>query len=344
MRFTVLGAGAMGSAFATPLRAGGHDVRLWGTWLDGDILETLRRGEPHPGTGVRLAAGCALHDADDLAAALDGAEAVLVAISSAGLTGVLDRALPLLPPGAVLGLATKGFVATDDGPVLIPDAVRARAPEARLAVVGGPCKANEVAAGRPTIAVVGADDLARAEGLAGAMSTPAYRVEVCADERGVEVCAALKNVYAIALGIADGLPTDDPTGEQPWHDLRAALFTRAVRELSEATALAGGDPATPYGPAGVGDLEVTGLSGRNKVFGARVGAGERPSVALDAMAAQGRLVEGVPAAHLARGWVGADLDRLPLLAALGDLLDTDRSPGADADARDRIVDAALHAR
>ena len=344
MRFTVLGAGAMGSAFATPLRAGGHDVRVWGTWLDGAILETLRGGEPHPGTGVRLAAGCALHDAEDLAAALDGAEAVLVAISSGGVTAVLDRAAPHLPPGVVLGLATKGFVATDDGPVLIPDAVRARVPEARLAVVGGPCKANEVAAARPTLAVVGALDPARAEGLAEAMGTPVYRVEACADEAGVEVCAALKNVYAIALGIADGLPTDDPGGGEPWHDLRAALFTRAVRELSEATALAGGDPATPYGPAGVGDLEVTGLSGRNKVFGTRVGAGERPSVALDAMAAEGRLVEGVPAARLARGWLGAALDRFPLLAALGDLLDTDRSPGADAHARARIVEAALDGR
>ena len=332
----------MGSAFATPLRAGGHDVRVWGTWLDGGILETLRGGGPHPGTGVRLAEGCALHDAEDLAAALDGAEAVLVAISSAGLIDVLDRALPLLPPAAVLGLATKGFVATDDGPVLIPDAVRARAPEARLAVVGGPCKANEVAAGRPTVAVVGAREAARAEGLADAMSTPAYRVEACADEPGVEVCAALKNVYAIALGIADGLPTE--AGGQPWHDLRAALFTRAVRELGEATARAGGDPTTPYGPAGVGDLEVTGLSGRNKVFGVRVGGGERPSAALDAMAAQGRLVEGVPAARLARGWVADDLDRFPLLAALVELLDTDRSPGADADVRDRIVEAALRGR
>ncbi len=192
--------------------------------------------------------------------------------------------------------------------------------------------------------MVGAVDLARAEGLAEAMSTPVYRVEACADEAGVEVCAALKNVYAIALGIADGLPADDPSGDQPWHDLRAALFTRAVRELRDATALAGGDPTTPYGPAGVGDLEVTGLSGRNKVFGVRVGGGERPSAALDAMAAQGRLVEGVPATRLARGWVGAAADRFPLLAALGDLLDGDRSPATDVAARDRIVEAALHGR
>ncbi len=149
MRFTVLGAGAMGSAFTTPLRAGGHDVRLWGTWLDGEILATLRRGEPHPGTGVGLAAGCTLHDAEDLAAALDGAEAVLVAISSAGLTDVLDRALPLLPPAAVLALATKGFVATDDGPVLIPDAVRARAPGRGSPSSGDPARPTRSRPGGP---------------------------------------------------------------------------------------------------------------------------------------------------------------------------------------------------
>ena len=358
MRAAVLGAGAMGSALVTPLRDAGHDVALWGTWLDGDALDALRRGAPHPGTGVALADGATLFDGrgpDDLAAALDGAEVVFLAVSSSGFVPVLECALPLLPAGAPVAVLTKGFAdpaelgAGPGAPVLLPDALRALAgrgghPEPRVVAVAGPCKANEVAARRPTATVFGSRDAALAAELARALRTDAYRARPSGDEPGVEVCAALKNVYAIALGIADGL-TDAAAGDgaagEPWHDLRAATFAQAVRELVVATDAAGGDPATPVGLAGVGDLEVTGLSGRNKVFGARLGGGERPAAALAAMAAAGKLVEGVPAARSALRRVGERGDDFPLLHALGDLLERDVTPATDAAARGRLVDAVL---
>lgn len=349
----MLGAGAMGSALATPLRAAGHEVALWGTWLDDDVLARLRRGEPHPGTGVELAPGCALFDADDLAAALDGADVVVVAVSSSGFGTVVERALPLLPGGAVLGVTSKGFLDAPDlagpggAPLLLPDALRALAargghPAPQVVAIGGPCKANEVAAGRPTAAVFGARDQAQAASLAAALRTDAYRAEAVGDEPGVEVCAALKNVYAIALGIADGMSDHASEGDQPWHDLRAATFAQAVRELVAATTAAGGDAATAVGLAGVGDLEVTGLSGRNKVFGARLGGGERPSVAGRAMADEGRLVEGVPAAGLALRRVAPDRrDAFPLLGVLGGLLERDVTPATDRAALAQLVDAVL---
>lgn len=339
---TILGAGAMGSALASPLRAAGWDVRLWGTWLDGELLAACRRGAPHPRTGVPLAPGVALHDAGELEAALHGAEVVVLAVASVGVEQVARPALRAMQGARALLLTSKGFAANGDGGVeLLPDALRALAAREGVALppvvaVGGPCKANEVAAGRPTAAVFAARDATLARELARAAATDAYRAEALGDEAGVEVCAPMKNVYAIALGVADGLAE---RGGEPWHDLKAAVFARAVREMVLLCELVGGRPETAFGLAGAGDLEVTGLSGRNKVYGARIGRGERADEALAAMRADEQTVEGVPAAELAARLVDQRAPQawgeLPLLSAVRAVLAGDEDPVR------RLVDGAL---
>ena len=256
---TILGAGAMGSALATPAVAAGNRVRLWGTWLDGGLLA----GRPHPRTGVPVDPRVDLHDAGGLAAALDGADLVAVAISSDGVLEVARRAAAAgLAPGTPLLLCTKGFGRGPDGGVgLLPDLV----------------------------------------------------------------AAATKNVYAIAVGLCHGL---GEAGGQPWHDPAAATFTQAVAEMGRLAVALGGRQETVLGLAGLGDLEVTSLSGRNRALGTRVGRGEPPGEALAAMAAAGQTVEGVPAARLARdlaAQLGLDL---PLLAAVNRILDGAADPAA----------------
>jgi len=195
---------------------------------------------------------------------------------------------------------------------------------------------GEVAAGRPTAAVFAGEDRAAVERCARAVATPAYRVQRGRDPVGVEAAAATKNVYAIAVGLCHGL---GEAGGQPWHDLAAATFTQAVAEMGRLAVALGGRQETVLGLAGLGDLEVTSLSGRNRVLGARVGRGEPPAEALAAMAAAGQTVEGVPAARLARDLAAqlarerpdeaGDLPaRLPLLAAVNRLLDGDPHPAA----------------
>jgi glycerol-3-phosphate dehydrogenase (NAD(P)+) len=195
-----------------------------------------------------------------------------------------------------------------------------------VVAVGGPCKANEVAAGRPTAAVFAGADQAVVARCARALSTLAYRVACSDDPAGVEAAAAAKNVYAIAVGICHGLTE---AGGEPWHDLAAATFTQAVAEMRRLAAAAGGREETALGLAGLGDLEVTSLSGRNRVYGARVGRGEPPAEALAAMAAAGQTVEGVPAARLARDLAAQlGLGTLPLLEAVNRVLDGDPDPAA----------------
>ncbi|MGT2425027.1 NAD(P)H-dependent glycerol-3-phosphate dehydrogenase [Amnibacterium kyonggiense] len=273
---TILGAGAMGSALATPLRARGHAVRLWGTWLDDHLLDAVEAGRPHPRTGVPVPEGVEPIRSGELDRALDGADVVVLATSSEGVEPVITRAAPAIARIGLLAVTSKGLLPDAAGAVqILPTCISGLFSAAGLAVpaivaIGGPCKANEVAAGRPTATVYGSTDLEAALRVGRLAQTDAYRVEPTADVIGLEVSAPLKNVYAIALGYADGLA--ERTGE-PWHDLKSAVFAQAVREMAAVSEALGGTSATVFGLAGTGDLQVTGLSGRNRVYGARIGAG-----------------------------------------------------------------------
>ena len=339
---TILGAGAMGAALTTPALAAGNEVRLWGTWLDDDILAALRAGRPHPRIDVPIDQAAGLFDSGDLAAAVDGAELVILAISSDGVVEVLRRAAQHLRPGLPLLITTKGFGYDPDGKVsLLPPLLRAVLPGeladgCPIVAIGGPCKANEVAVGRPTAAVFGCADIGVAGRAADLLGTEVYRLATTDDVDGIEASAAMKNVYAIALGIADGLAE---TGGEPWHNLQAATFAQAATEMQRLATALGGRAETAVGLAGVGDLEVTGLSGRNKVYGARIGRGEPATTALDEMVAAGQTVEGVAAARFAAELAGQRaLDGLPLLGAITEVLAGAEEPGA------RITAAVLPAR
>jgi glycerol-3-phosphate dehydrogenase (NAD(P)+) len=329
----VLGAGAMGSAFTTPAAAG-NEVRLWGTWLDDDIVVALRAGLPHPRTNVTVDERVRLFDSGALGEAMQGADVVVLAITSDGVLDVLGRAVPHLRPNTPVAFVTKGFGRDDQGRVqllpgllarVLPPPLRGTCP---LVAVGGPCKANEVGSGRPTATIYASREVAAADRLARQVATDAYRIEVSDDIEGVEISAAMKNVYAIGLGICDGLADN---GGEPWHDLKAAVFARALDEMRRLAGVVGGREATVVGLAGAGDLEVTGLSGRNKLYGARIGRGEPAGDALEAMADAGQTVEGAPAARLAGELAAQRADELPpgslaLLDAINHILDGAADP------------------
>ncbi len=341
---TILGAGAMGTALTTPAAANGHRVRLWGTRLDGEIVATLRKGAPHPRLGVRVDPAVAVFTDEDLSDALDGADVVALAISSEGALDIAGLATGHLRAGTPLLVTTKGFGRDDEGRVrLFPPLLReVVGPDIPLVFAGGPCKANEVASGDPTATTYAGTDQSAVQTLESALATDSYRIEISGDVTGVELTAAMKNVYAIALGICDGL---GEAAGSPRHNLKSAVFARAVAEMRVLGGALGGDPETVYGLPGVGDLEVTGLSGRNKVYGARIGAGERPEAALAVMHRAGQTVEGAAALGLAAdlatelysaGRLGPGT--LPLLAAIGRILHEGADPAGS------LVEASLPGR
>jgi glycerol-3-phosphate dehydrogenase (NAD(P)+) len=311
MRVTVLGAGYMGSAMATVARRRGHDVRLWGTWLDDAMLEPCERGEAHPRLKLRLE-GIALFRAPRLAEALEGAELLVHAVNSEGAVPVMTRAAPHLPDVPVLSV-TKGLLESprsgrmDRVDVVVSEHLGR---PVRFVHAAGPAKAMEVARGVLTwMHFAGAP--ADAAPCARAMEGGGLVVTTTDDVAGAELCSALKNAYATGLGLWDGHVGPDA------HDARAACFTQAILEMGRLVAAAGGRAETVHGPAGVGDLHVTAAAGRNRAFGERVGRGKPARQVAAEMLAAGELTEGYPAIATAsrfareRGVTG-----LPLLEAL----------------------------
>lgn len=330
-RITIMGAGDMGAALVTPLVRNGHDVRLWGTERDGEIIAALRAGNPHPRLGVMIPDPVQPFAAEESERAFQDAEVVVVAITSDSVRAVLTHLAGDLRQPAMVVTVAKGFDAGPDGRgiQLLPDTI-SESVMAPVVAVGGPSKANEVALGLPTAVMYGSLD---AEALAftrTVFATPEYRIESTDDVAGLEVAAAMKNAYAIALGIADGL--EQRTG-RPHHNLRAALFPRAVAEMGALACAFGGRVETVSGLAGAGDLQVTITSGRNRLLGERIGRGDPPGEAVRTLAAGGTTVEGYLAADFGHRSYRRAVDAgvltegsLPLLDAVWQILYRDAEP------------------
>ncbi|MET0593836.1 MAG: glycerol-3-phosphate dehydrogenase, partial [Polyangiaceae bacterium] len=248
MRITVLGAGYMGSAMATVAAARGHEVRLWGTWLDDPLLDPVARGEVHPRLKLKLE-GMQILRAAKLDEALRGAELVIHGVNSDGAVAVMEKARTALPDVPIVSV-TKGFLEGSAGKMVRIDQKLSETAGRPLRFVhaAGPAKAMEVARGVLTWMVfAGADARVCAEALGGAH----LYVETSDDIAGAEMCSALKNAYATGLGIWDGLVGKDA------HNARAASFTQAIVEMRRIVVAGGGRENTAIGAAGVGDLHVT---------------------------------------------------------------------------------------
>jgi glycerol-3-phosphate dehydrogenase (NAD(P)+) len=320
---TILGAGAMGSAFCTPAVRAGSTVRLWGTWLDDEIVSRLRSGDVHPRTGVAVPDETELYGTEQLSAALRDADVVVIAVSSEGVVPVLEVLVEELVGPVDVACATKGFVRRPGTEVVelgieAIDRALAGFDIGGSAAIGGPCKANEIAAGRESVAVFAGADEASLQRIVSAFSCRDYAIATTTDVIGVEVSAALKNGFAIAMGYAEGV---GEKGAVPFHDLRAVVFSEAAREMAQYCRLLGGLADTAFGLAGVGDLEVTGFSGRNRMFGLRIGRGDTPADVTRQLAEEGVTVEGLPAVRLAGELAGTLCgerwrDSFPLLSVL----------------------------
>ena len=153
---TILGAGAMGSAIATPLIDAGHRVRLWGTHLDDHLVAAVRAGDPHPRTGVVVPPEVTSYLSSDIDVAMAGADVVVLAVSSPGVVDITRLAAPFLTDVRAVWLTSKGFAPDGSGRVqLLPQVMEeVLAQETThvppIVAIGGPCKANEVASRHPS--------------------------------------------------------------------------------------------------------------------------------------------------------------------------------------------------
>ena len=278
---TILGAGVMGSAMTLPAADRGHEVRLVGTHLDREIIDSVKQSGRHPRLSVTLPPGVkGFHD-DEFGAALgDDTDLILLGVSSAGIAWAIDRLCETLTKSIDLVMITKGMHPEADAIIPLPDRVQAEVRRRKgfdltIAAIGGPCIAGELAVRRPTGVVITSRTAGFAEKLCAMLTTDYYQPRASSDVPGVEVCAAFKNFFAIAVGFAAGAHEKMAGTENNAmnHNAAAILFDQAIRELMILTREAGGSDESVWGMPGAGDLYVTCQAGRNSRLGQNLGRG-----------------------------------------------------------------------
>jgi glycerol-3-phosphate dehydrogenase (NAD(P)+) len=294
-RITVFGAGAMGTAFAMHLARVGNQTILWASPHDRKVLPALMDERRHPALPEHLPESLKVLGPAELETA---AEALDVAVMGAHSGGARTLGRIVAEAGAglpkVVGIA-KGLEAGTGK--RMSEVYSEEIGHDRVVSVGGPCLAPEVAQELPTSAVFAAADRTMAEECADVFRSATFNVEITDDVIGVEYCTVGKNVGAIGMGILDGLGKG---AGLDYRNAKAALFTQACRELTELVLALGGRAETARGLAGVGDILVTSLGGRNRLYGELIGEGAEAKEALADLERRGMTVEGVDSASEVR--------------------------------------------
>ena len=276
----VLGAGSWGTALAALAARNGVPTRLWGR--DAGALAAMAETRQNQRYLPDIQLPAELRFEHDLAAALRGAGVVLIVVPSHAFASMLDEIAPLLEPGAAIAWATKGFEPGTGR--FLHELVAEKLPGRAAAVVTGPSFAKEVALGLPSAVTVHSDDEAFAQQLASMLHAPNFRAYSGGDVLGAELGGAMKNVLAVATGVADGMDLG--------LNARAGLITRGMNEMLRLGVALGARPETLMGLSGLGDLVLTctGDLSRNRRLGLALGKG----VAIDEAVRQiGQVVESV---------------------------------------------------
>ncbi len=327
----VLGAGSWGTALAIQLCRGGGRVTLWGH--EPEHMENLARD----GINARYLPGIALPESlrisSDLAASIADARDILLAVPSHAFRAVLNEMQPRLRADARLMWATKGLE-SGSGKLLHEVMADVLGGAISTAVISGPTFAREVAQGLPTAVTIASADETYARDMAARLRSDSFRAYTSDDVTGVEVGGAVKNVLAIAAGIADGLGYGA--------NARTALVTRGLAEVMRLAKVLGGRHDTLMGLAGLGDLVLTCTDNqsRNRRLGLALGGG---SSLEQALAGIDQVVEGVQTAREVFELSQREAVDMPITEQVYQVLYEGRSPQQAVRALlDREQKAELH--
>ncbi|RLA25528.1 MAG: glycerol-3-phosphate dehydrogenase, partial [Gammaproteobacteria bacterium] len=283
-KISVLGAGSWGTALALQAAKNGNQTLLWGHHPE-HIANLAKDRE-----NKRYLAGQAfpetLQVTDNLQSAAEFTELILIVVPSHVFEETLQKIKPFVADSVKIAWASKGFN-PETGELLHEIVASVFSPEVPAAVLSGPSFAQEVAAGLPSAVTIAATQQAFADQLAQIMHSPCFRTYTTNDIISVQVGGAVKNVLAIAAGIADGIGFGANT--------RAALVTRGIAEIIRLNTALGGQQETLMGLAGLGDLILTCTDNqsRNRQFGLALGQGKNRAQAMQEI---GQELEGISAA------------------------------------------------
>lgn len=283
---SVMGAGSWGTALALLLHSNGHQVTVWS--INEEEVEMLSKEREHKSKlpGVKIPEDMVF--TSDMETAIKEKDFLVLAVPSAFTRGTARNMKPFVKEGQIIVDVAKGI--EEDTLMTLSQQIEEEIPQANVAVLSGPSHAEEVGRGLPTAVVIGAKTEETARYLQEMFMNHVFRVYISPDMLGMELGGALKNVIALAAGIADGMGYGDNT--------KAALITRGIAEIARLGVKMGGAIESFTGLTGIGDLIVTCASvhSRNRKAGYLMGQGKTME---EAMAEVKMVVEGVYSAKAA---------------------------------------------
>ena len=323
-KITILGAGTWGLGIAVLLNKNGHSVTVWSA-VPAEIEGLLRTRTQKNLPGVEFAES--IRFTTDLDEAVSGADLLVMAVASIYVRQTAARLAGKLAPGTVIVNVAKGI--EEKTLEFLDEQIRDELPDCEVAVLSGPSHAEEVSRLIPTTCVIGARKKSTAEWLQSVFMSPFFRVYTSPDVLGIEIGGSLKNVIALAAGMADGLGYGDNT--------KAALITRGMAEIARLGTAMGAKPETLYGLSGIGDLIVTCASvhSRNRRAGVLIGRGLTMKQAMDEVE---MIVEGVYSARAAKALAEKYAVGMPIVEEVNRILFEDKP------ARQAVEDLMLRDR
>ena len=303
----IIGAGSWGTALSLVMHKNGHDVTVWSVFEDEIKMLNEKRDHESKLPGVKIPQE--IEFTTDLEYSLKEKDMVILAVPSPFTRSTARSMARYIKDGQLIVNVAKGV--EEKTLMTLTEIIEQEIPQANVAVLSGPSHAEEVGCGLPTTLVAGAKDEKTAEYIQNVVMNEVLRVYTSPDVLGIELGGALKNVIALAAGTADGLGYGD--------NLKAALITRGIAEISRLGIAMGAHPETFYGLTGIGDLIVTCASvhSRNRKAGYLIGKGYTMQEAMDEVK---MVVEGVYSAKAAMGLAEKYAVELPIIEQVNKVL------------------------
>lgn len=309
----ILGAGSWGTALAVLLYNNGNEVTVWS--IDRNEVEMLQKEREHKSKlpGVRLPQD--IQVTNDIEEGMEDKDFLVLAVPSVYTRSTARSMKPYIKNGQKIVNVAKGIEA--DTLMPLSEQIEQELPEADVAVLSGPSHAEEVGRKLPTMCVVGAKTKETAEYLQQAFANEFFRVYISPDILGIEIGGSLKNVIALAAGMADGMGYGDNT--------KAALITRGIAEITRLGVKMGGNAETFHGLTGMGDLIVTCASvhSRNRKAGYLMGQGKTMQEAMDEVQ---MVVEGVYSAKAGLALAHKYNISMPIIEQINKVLFENKNP------------------
>ena len=282
-KILIIGAGAMGSAFAVPCVDNKNDLTIVGTHLENDLIEKIKSNDQiHPTLKTKLSSDIKFEKFEKLQTILEhGPDIIVCGVSSIGIEWFVRQISKNYKKGIPIILLTKGLSILDNELTTLSDKIRTLLSkdghsEINISAIKGPCLAAGLANKMRTGTIIANQKVKEAQLLRGIISTNYYSTEISEDINGVELSGAIKNIYSMLIGASEGLSNSKAPKEiqsKFFLNTAASLIHRSISEMVEFVSHYGGKAETVYGLSGLGDLYVSAIGGRNSLMGKYLGEG-----------------------------------------------------------------------